>query len=128
MSEKTVAEKLLIKEGYRVVIINEPRGYRIARGKLSQNIDLSTKESGPADLIQFFVSSRKELEAKLPSLKAILQPKGLLWITYPKGTSKLPADINRDSIGAYALSIGLQPVAMISVDENWSALRLKPVV
>jgi hypothetical protein len=36
-------------------------------------------------------------------------------------------DINRDSIAAYAATIGLQAVAMISVDEDWSALRLKVV-
>ena len=125
MSDKSVAEKLFIKEGYRILIINEPEGYRRVLGKLPQKIDVSTKASGQADLIQLFVGSRKELETNLPGLKAALKPKGLLWAIYPKGTSKAKADINRDTIGAYALSIGLQPVAMVSIDETWSALRLK---
>jgi hypothetical protein len=58
-------------------------------------------------------------------LKKFLKPEGLLWVTYHKGTSKIKTDINRDSIAEYALSLGLKPVAMISVDEDWSALRLK---
>jgi hypothetical protein len=53
--------------------------------------------------------------------------KGLLWVTYHKGTSKQKSDINRDSIAAYALTIGLQAVAMIPVDDDLSALRLKVV-
>jgi hypothetical protein len=36
-------------------------------------------------------------------------------------------DINRDTINAYAASLGLQGVAMISIDDDWSALRLKIV-
>ncbi|MCS4538947.1 MAG: hypothetical protein HYY67_08835 [Thaumarchaeota archaeon] len=49
----------------------------------------------------------------------------MLWVTYRKGSSKIKSDINRDSIYEYALSVGLQGVAMIAVDENWSALRMK---
>ena len=37
------------------------------------------------------------------------------------------SDINRDNIAAYASTLGLQAVAMISVDEDLSALRLKVV-
>jgi hypothetical protein len=79
------------------------------------------------DLIQLFVTSRIELEASLQRLKTSLKANGLLWISYPKGTSKIQADINRDSINAYARSIGLQGVAMISIDDTWSALRLKRI-
>jgi hypothetical protein len=125
MSGKSVSEKLFVKEGYRVLIINEPDGYRTALGKLPQKVGISTKKSGQADLIQLFVGSRKELEANLPPLMACLKPKGLLWVSYPKGTSKVKTDINRDTIGSYAQSIGMQPVAMISIDGTWSALRLK---
>ena len=77
------------------------------------------------DLIQIFLTSKKELEAQLGKLRNLIKPDGLLWVTYPKGTTKIKADINRDSINAYAHSIGLQGVAMISIDDTWSALRLK---
>ncbi len=49
----------------------------------------------------------------------------MLWVTYPKGTSKVKADINRDIIREYARTIGLEAVALVSVDDTWSALRLK---
>ena len=87
MSDKTVAEKLLIKEGYRVVIIDAPDGYLGSIGKPPHNVSLIETADGEADLIQLFVRSRQQLEATLPSLKSVLKPKGLLWVTYPKGTS-----------------------------------------
>ncbi len=51
-------------------------------------------------------------------LKGVLTPKGLLRVTYPKGTSKVKADINRDSIREYAMSQGLEAMAMVSVDDT----------
>ena len=86
---------------------------------------LTAPTTKPVDLIQVFVASKKELERQLGKLKSVLSPKGLLWVTYPKGTSKIRTDINRDIIREFAQKIGLQVVAMISIDETWSALRLK---
>jgi hypothetical protein len=37
----------------------------------------------------------------------------------------MKGDINRDTITAYAETIGLEGVAIVSIDEDWSALRLK---
>lgn len=125
MSEKPIAEKLLIKEYYRVLFINEPEDYMKKLGKLPENVIVLTKLVEPVDFIQVFVTSKKDLEDQLLRLKPLLTPKGLLWVTYPKGTSKMKVDVNRDIIAQYTLSIGLKPVAMISVDETWSALRLK---
>ena len=127
MPEKTVAEKLLVKEGYRVSIVNPPTDYAGTLGRLPERVTSVEHGESNLDLIQLFVSSRKQLEASLPSLKTALKGNGLLWITYPKGTSKVKVDVNRDTIAAYAKSIGLQEVAMVSIDDTWSALRLKVV-
>ena len=54
------------------------------------------------DGIQVFVANRAELEAQLPRLAKLLTPKGMLWVSYHKGTSKVKTDINRDTINAYA--------------------------
>ncbi len=127
MADKTVAQKLLIKEGRTVLIVNAPKEYASLLGNLPERVILRKQPSGPADLIQVFVKDRKALEDQLIRLRGLLNPNGILWVTYPKGTSKIKADINRDSINAYAKTIGLQGVAMIAIDEDWSALRLKPV-
>ncbi|MDZ4158744.1 MAG: hypothetical protein U1B80_03045 [Anaerolineaceae bacterium] len=44
-----------------------------------------------------------------------------------EGDLHAKTDLNRDSIRAFALQLGLEAVAIISLDENWSALRLKVI-
>ena len=127
MPEKSLAQKLLIKEGRSVLFVNQPEGYAARLGELPQGVVVLSAPTTPADIIQVFVASKKELEEQLPRLKPALRPNGILWVTYHKGTSKIKTDINRDSIAAYAPSIGMEGVAMVSVDDDWSALRLKVV-
>lgn len=99
-----------------------------ALGKLPRNVAVTTELSAkPFDFIQIFVTSRKELELQLQKLKAFLKKDGLIWISYPKGTSEFKTDINRDIIREFAATIGLQTVALVSLDETWSAIRLKIV-
>ena len=133
MAEKTIVQKLLIKEGYRVLVVDAPQGYVVSLAGLPAGVAISTdpvsagRLPGPFDLIQTFVSSQGEFEAQLSGLKALLKPKGLLWITYPKGAAKIKSDITRDTIWRYAKTVGLDGVAMVAVDETWSAMRLKLV-
>ncbi len=48
-------------------------------------------------------------------------------MSYPKRTSGVKTDVDRDVIREYAASVGLGAVAIVSLDDTWSALRLKPV-
>jgi hypothetical protein len=126
MSEKSIAQKLLIKENRKVLLLNEPSNYRSKLGKLPQNVAVTTEPSAkPFDIVQLFVTSKKELEVHLPKVKALAAKNGLLWVTYPKGTSQFKTDINRDVIREFGATVGLQAVALVSIDETWSALRLK---
>lgn len=127
MSDKTIAQKLFIKPGNRVLVVNPPAGYLVQLGALPGGATILSDAATPVDAIQLFVTNRAELEAQLPRLKALLARKGMIWVTYHKGTSKVKTDINRDTINAYAHTIGLEGVAIISIDDDWSALRLKPI-
>lgn len=125
MSDKSIAQKLFIKPGNKFLLVNPPAGYIAQMGQLPEGTILLSDSSCLVEVIQVFVTNRLELEAQLSQLKDLLAPKGMIWVTYHKGTSKVKTDINRDTINAYAGSLGLQSVAMISIDDDWSALRLK---
>lgn len=127
MSEKTIAQKLFIKPGNTLLLVNPPEGYLARMGELPDGTILRNESSEPVEVIQVFVADRAELEGYLPRLKELMKPKGMLWVTYHKGTSKVKTDIHRDTINAYAQSIGLQGVAMIAIDDDWAALRLKKI-
>ena len=125
MSDKSIAQKLFIKPGNKFLLVNPPAGYIAQMGQLPEGTIFMSDSSCVVEVIQVFVTNRLELETQLPKLKEWLAPKGMIWVTYHKGTSKMKTDINRDTINAYAGSLGLQGVAMISIDDDWSALRLK---
>lgn len=127
MSEKTVAQKLLIKEGYTVLLVNPPADLSALLGGLPAGVNTSPPAGVAVDFILAFIANRAELEAALPALKPRMKPGGLLWVAYHKGTSKVKTDINRDSIYAYGLTIGLTGVAMVAINEDWAALRMKKV-
>jgi hypothetical protein len=124
-SEKSIPQKLFMKENYTVLLVNEPEGYNTKLGKLPKNVSLVSKPSGRVDFIQVFISSKSELESQLGRLKPFLKPQGLLWVTYPKGTLKKTTCVNRDIIRGYAESVGFKAVALVAIDDAWSALRLK---
>jgi len=117
----------MLKPGQVFLLLNPPGGYRESLGMLPKGVTIRKGAGEKADVIQTFVTSKKELEANLPRLKGSVTPKGIIWVTYPKGTGKIKSDINRDSIREYAATIGLEAVAIFSVDDDWSALRLKKV-
>ncbi len=120
MSQKQVAQKLLIKPGYRILIVKMPADYMAKLGKTEFLVFTDPSEQ-PFDLIQLFVSTKKQLQEELPKLKQLIEKEGLLWVTYPKGKP----EINRDSIREFASTLGLQAVSLVAVDETWSALRLR---
>src|SRR4051794_17871883 len=116
MAGKSVAQKLLIRDGYDVLLVEPPIGYSSILQSECPGASVREKGDGAADLIQLFVSRDAELRQKLAPLKQLLRPKGMLWITYPKGSSKSGADLNRDTIREYAETVGLQTVSLIAVD------------
>lgn len=125
MSSKSVADKLHIKPGKSVTFFNPPSDNDALLGGLSEDIAIS--EGDPADILLAYIEDREQLERNLLALKSSIKEDGALWIAYHKGSSSVDTDINRDSISAYAQENGLKGVAMISINDNWSALRLKIV-
>ena len=124
MNEKTVADKMFLRTAKSMLILNGQANPGVA-GQMPAEI---VKEGeGPFDVILLFALNRKELEQYLPAAKERLGDKGSLWIAYLKQTASKATDINRDSINAYAKENGITGVAMISVDGDWSPLRLKRI-
>ena len=127
MAAKTVAQKMLIRPGARVLILGAPPGYARVLGPLPEGATRLARAAKEVDVLQVFVRSRKEMEAQLPRLEKYLAASGAMWVAYPKGSSEHGLDISRDVIWKYASTIGLGPVALIAIDVTWSAMRLKRV-
>ena len=97
MPDSSLVKKLFIKPGYRAVILNAPEGYRELLGELPPGVKLEDKPEGSFDFIQVFVKSAAELEQYTPVAIKAVKPGGALWVSFPKKTSKIKTDINRDA-------------------------------
>lgn len=133
MSERTVVQKLQIKPGRTVRLINAPQEAYALLGAMPESAVLLDDKTGPdgalppADILILFAHHRGDLETHLPGLRQALTPGGMIWVAYHKGTSLVKTDINRDSIWNYAQTVGLDAVAQVSINDDWSAVRLKVV-
>lgn len=125
-STKPLAEKLQMKAGRRVAILDAPSSFTKALGNIPSGIEM-VEEPETADVVLIFVNNQKELDKALPRAKKMLAKDGFVWVNYPKLSSKLKGDINRDTIAADAKKQRLEGVAMVSIDDDWSALRLKQI-
>jgi hypothetical protein len=124
MSEKTIADKMFLRTAKSMLILNG----NVHPGMVSQmppNLVKSDQEK--VDVVLLFAMNRKELEQYFPIAKERMGDKGSLWVAYLKQTASKATDINRDSIDAYAKENGITGVAMISIDGDWSALRMKRI-
>lgn len=127
MANSSLTKKLHIKPGQRITIINPPPGYLDELGKLLEGVERFDKLSGKFDFIHLFVKNIKELESFGPKALSALKYDGILWIFYPKKSSKVETDISRDVGWATIRKNGLRPVAAVSIDDVWSALRFRPI-
>jgi hypothetical protein len=127
MSDKPVVEKLRLKAGMRAAVLRAPTGYaERLEGELPADVTLARAlDDSRFDFILAFATQREELLQSGPAWREALEPKGVLWVSYPKGKA-LQTDLNRDIVRTTVQQVGLDTISQVAIDETWSALRLKP--
>ena len=125
MPEKTAPETMYVKNATALAVLNDGGEHGQLLAQLPP--ERLAREGESADWILLFARSRAELAQYLPAAQARLAPGGALWVAYRKGGIKAGSDIQRDDIRDFAQTAGLDSVAMVAIDSEWSALRLKRV-
>jgi hypothetical protein len=123
MPESPLSKKMKLKAGAIAAVINAPENYVT---ELKHDTAMSPTLNGKFDWIQIFVKSKAELEALAPKAAKALKPEALLWISFPKGSSKIQTDLTRDQGWEGIKSLELKWINLISVNETWSAFALRP--
>ena len=116
-------KKLGIKPGFNIQLVNAPNYYFSLFTELPGDLRIDEDE-GPKDLIHFFTSQENELITMLPILREQIKPNGMIWVSWPKKSSKMKTDITENAIRNLALKIGLVDIKVCAVDETWSGLKL----
>ena len=123
-SGKSLIDKLGLKEGAKAIVVAPPANY----SELTDNAAITPKKSAPAtgsfDFIHLFVKTTADLARDLPKLEPRLAGGGMIWVSWPKKTSKLFVDLTEDGIRKICLPMGLVDVKVCAVDADWSGLKL----
>ena len=119
-----LVKKLGFKPGQTVACVDAPDDFGELLGELPADVTVRARLRGPLDLIVCFVTARRDLERRLPSLRAALQPAGMLWIAWPKRASGVPTDMTEDVVRDVALPTGLVDTKVAAISDVWSGLRL----
>jgi hypothetical protein len=122
-SGKPLWQKLGFKPGLRIRVENSPRDYADLVGLDPAELDLVGPRAG-FELVHVFATLRSELEASVERLSHRLPSDGVLWISWPKKSSKVASDITEDTIRLIALPRGLVDIKVCAVDSVWSGLKL----
>ncbi len=84
MTASSLAKKLKVKAGSRLVVINPPQGYLEELEPLPEGVELEMKSKDQYDFVHLFVKDSAELAQELPGALKSLREDKLLWISYPK--------------------------------------------
>jgi len=124
MSETSIAKKMKRRPDARAAILNAPAGYEAASFPGMEVA--ATSLDGLFDWIQIFVQNRDELDRLVPEVVKALKPDSILWISFPKGGSKVQTDLTRDEGWDALQALDLKWITFVSVNEIWSAFGLRP--
>ena len=107
------------------IVLHAPPGIEKELVKLGFKNNLDKKSKSANTLV--FINNNSEYLDFLNNNLDQIEPDSVLWFAYPKETSKLKTDINRDTIRVTGESFGITTVTAISIDDTWSALRFRPI-
>ncbi len=91
-------------------------------------VEVRRSLEGPSDFLLAFAVTQAQLDRASRQVTASAVGDAVVWIAYPKGTSRrYRCEFNRDSGWAVLGAAGYEPVRQVAIDEDWSALRFRKV-
>ncbi len=120
-SGKPLVEKLGIKPGHRIALVNPAAGF--ALDGIPDGVTAAGPRAKALDVVLLFVTSAAALRAAFAKQVARLGPKGMLWVAWPKKASGVATDLTEDVVRGIGLRAGWVDVKVCAVDEVWSGLK-----
>ena len=119
-----LVRKLGIRPNEKIAALNAPDHYAELLGDLPAGATIADRVPAKAAFVHLFVTERAELAKTLSSLRSKIDDAGMVWVSWPKKSAKVPTDVTEDTIREVALPLGYVDVKVCAVDEKWSGLKL----
>lgn len=123
--ENLLLKKLQVKPGYVVKVIDAPEPLGAIFGDIPSNIAINYSEEADFNALIAFTITKDQLHQQLKNNLKYIDAKSIIWIFYPKKTSKIKSDLDLMKSWEELDTFGLTPCASAAVNETWTALRLK---
>jgi len=125
---KELLKKLNYKGQLRIAVINAEESFFLAVAKELEGVitDNDIDQRCPYDFMILFAKNISEVNLLAPVALHNLTADGILWFCYPKKTSKkMKSDLERDKGWKALNDSGFFGIRMVSVDDDWSAMRFR---
>jgi len=121
-SKTPLSKKLGIKEKFVIQVYNSPKEYLDFFHELPDGVVISNSKSltESIDFIHIFATSEEELSKAFTIAKPSLKKNGVLWVSWPKKTSKITTEIDKFFVMKYGIENGLVDVKVAAIDNDWS--------
>ncbi|HTQ54078.1 MAG TPA: hypothetical protein VMI94_06425 [Bryobacteraceae bacterium] len=113
---RTTAQKLGIREGARIAVIDPPRNYAAAIGELPAGAVFEETPASPGEVTLWFVQGAAGCAASLPAMRA-LAARTKLWILWRKGS-----EVSQQFLRKSATAVGLVDYKICAVGPSWSGM------
>lgn len=123
-------KKLNFKNQSTILAINAPDSFQpeLAAMESIARVIHDLKKIKEIEFLICFLNTQKAINEFAKNIQKKLEGDPIIWICYPKGSSKKhTCDFNRDTGWDSLGAISLEPVRQVAIDEDWSALRFRKV-
>ena len=125
-SKTFLSQKLGLKENQKVCFLNTPSNYKLLLGEITPNIHIDYELNELyhfIHFIHFFTKDKIDLTTIFPKLKKFIFLDGLIWISWPKKSSKIETSLEFNIVQKIGLRNGLVDVKVCAIDNDWSGLK-----
>jgi hypothetical protein len=125
----SVFDKLNLKEQKQIVVLNAPESFEPQLKALrAVTVQRDPKNVNGVEFSLAFVTKQNEVDTLGKAIAKKAEGDAVVWFAYPKGSSKkYKSEINRDAGWKVLGDAGFEPVRMVAIDEDWSAVRFRRV-
>jgi Bacteriocin-protection, YdeI or OmpD-Associated len=121
-----ISQKLRIKEKDTLLTLNAPAEFKKDLTDLPAGVKI-TGSAKDYNQVHWFVLNRKQLEKEMSKVLKLIKDNVIVWVYYPKGSSKIQTDLTRDKGWDCLLSESdkLTWISLISFNDTWSVFGFR---
>lgn len=125
-----IFKKLNFKNQERILVLNAPKSFESTMAEMVDLTQIDTEVLAKKyDYILAFAEMKADLNEAIDTIQNVVnEGDATMWIAYPKKSSKkYKSDISRDSGWENLSKLQVEPVRLVAIDADWSAMRLRKV-